>query len=43
VLHAARLKLVDVATLKRAVHHRTAINTAALLDAIRSKSPRFGR
>jgi hypothetical protein len=43
VLHAARLNLVDVATLKRAAERRTAMNTAALLDAIRSKMPRFGR
>jgi hypothetical protein len=43
VLHAARLKLVTVATLKRAAERRTGINTAALLDAIRSKMPRFAR
>ena len=43
VLHAARLKLVTVATLKRAAAGRTPINTTVLLDAIRSKMPRFAR
>jgi hypothetical protein len=43
VLHAARLKLVDVATLKRAAAGRAPINTEVLLDAIHSKMPRFGR
>jgi hypothetical protein len=43
VLHAARLKLVTVDVLKRAAAGRTPINTAVLLDAIRSKMPRFAR
>jgi hypothetical protein len=43
VLHAARLKLVTVEALKRAAAGRTPINTAVLLDAIRSKMPRFAR
>jgi hypothetical protein len=43
VLHAARLKLVSVDVLKRAAAGRTPINTAVLLDAIRSKMPRFAR
>ncbi|HEX3500849.1 MAG TPA: hypothetical protein VHT04_16145 [Stellaceae bacterium] len=43
VLHAARLKLVTVEKLKSAAAGRTPINTDVLLDAIRSKMPRFGR
>ena len=43
VLHAARLKLVSVDDLKRAAAGRTPINTDVLLDAIRSKMPRFAR
>jgi hypothetical protein len=43
VLHAARLKLVTVDVLKRAAAGRTPIDTDVLLDAIRSKMPRFGR
>jgi hypothetical protein len=43
VLHAARLKLVTVDDLKRAAAGRTPINTDVLLDAIRSKMPRFAR
>lgn len=43
VLHAARLKLVTVEKLRSAAAGRTPINTAVLLDAIRSKMPRFGR
>src|SRR5260221_493722 len=43
VLHAARLKLVDLETLKRAAAGRAPINTEVLLDAIRSKMPRFAR
>jgi hypothetical protein len=43
VLHAARLKLVTVATLKRAAAGRIPIDTGVLLDAIRSKMPRFAR
>ena len=43
VLHAARLKLVDLETLKRAAAGRAPINTEVLLAAIRSKMPRFAR
>jgi hypothetical protein len=43
VLHAVRLKLITVATLRSAAEGRTKINAPALLDLIRHKIPSFGR
>ena len=43
VLHAARLRLITAATLKRAAQGRTAVDATALLDLIRQRIPGFGR
>jgi hypothetical protein len=43
LLHAVRLKLVPVATLRSAAQGRAKINATALLDAMREKMPRFAR
>jgi hypothetical protein len=43
VLHAARLKLVSAATLKRAAAGEAAVDAPALLDLVRHQRPGFGR
>jgi hypothetical protein len=43
VLHAVRLKLVSPATLRSAAAGKAAVDTAALLDLVRQKIPKFGR
>jgi len=43
LLHAARLKLVSPATLRSAAEGKTRVDTAALVDLVRQKIPRFGR
>ena len=43
VLHALRLKLISVTTLRNAAARRARLDVAKLLDLIRQKIPDFGR